>query len=674
MFRVLLLGDDGMNQQCGENHFKMYKKGKMWLCSSIATLLLLSTLDATASANTEQVDDQPANDQMETQADTPHSVVNVAAVNLQDHIPESSGIDQASDLPTSATSDANQDSNATDLTSDSTTQTNNPTDQISPVTDQKQGVPAATPDQGPVIPLDAYSQSSQSDSGNHVVVNHDIDLHNLQPVDQAALNKIDYNNAAPAGSRWTYHDFRGVADSLVDRDQRYAVPVFDAGKIENLPAAYARDAQTGQYEHLDIWDSWPVQNPQTSEVVNWHGYQLVMAMMGVPNQNDNHVYLLYNRYNDSDLSHWQNAGPIFGYNASPLSQEWSGSAIVNPDDSIQMFYTQVDTSDDNSNHQKLATAMVNLSEQDGNVVINNVENNRVLFEGDGHYYQSYPQWRATNQGADNIALRDSHVVDDADGSRYLVFEGATGSQNYQGEHQVYNWKNYGGSDHQNYQDFFTILHNQDIKSRASWANAAIGILRLSDQGKTPTVAQLYTPLITANMVSDEIERPDVVKIGGKFYLFADTRLNRGSNDYAWQKANRVIGDNVAMIGYVSDHLTDGYQPLNSTGVVLTSSVPINWRTATYSYYALPVAGHDDCVLITAYMTNRNYVAGPGMNSTWAPSFLVRLNPDNTTTVLSHSTKQGNWIWNADSQDDSLLVSNNIDFPTISEDGAMGYEF
>ncbi|CAH1856025.1 hypothetical protein [Convivina praedatoris] len=63
-----------------------------------------------------------------------------------------------------------------------------------------------------------------------------------------------------------------------------------------------------------------------------------------------------------------------------------------------------------------------------------------------------------------------------------------------------------------------------------------------------------------------------------------------------------------------------------------------------------------------------------MNSTWALRFLVRLNPDNTTTVLSHSTKQGNWIWNADIQDDSLLISNDIDFPDISKEGAMRYEF
>lgn len=109
---------------------------------------------------------------------------------------------------------------------------------------------------------------------------------------------------------------------------------------------------------------------------------------------------------------------------------------------------------------------------------------------------------------------------------------------------------------------------------------------------------------------------------------------------AWNAADKTVGDNVVMVGYVSDKLTGGYKPLNDSGVVLTASVPANWRTATYSYYAVPVEGHPDQVLITSYITNRGGVAGKGMDSTWAPSFLVQINPDNTTTVLARMTNQG----------------------------------
>lgn len=194
-----------------------------------------------------------------------------------------------------------------------------------------------------------------------------------------------------------------------------------------------------------------------------------------------------------------------------------------------------------------------------------------------------------------------------------------------------------------------------MTSRASWANAALGILRLNNDESNPKLADVYTPLVSAPMVSDEIERPDIVKLNGKYYLFAATRLNRGTGDDLWSKADKTIGDNVVMIGYVSDHLTYGYKPLNGNGVVLTSSVPFNWRTSTYSYYAMPIAGDDSDVLITAYMTNRGYVAGQGNRSTWAPSFLVKINNDGTTQVLSKATNQGDWIWDSSSENDKMLA-------------------
>lgn len=109
-----------------------------------------------------------------------------------------------------------------------------------------------------------------------------------------------------------------------------------------------------------------------------------------------------------------------------------------------------------------------------------------------------------------------------------------------------------------------------------------------------------------------------------------------------------------MLGYVSDELTGDYKPLNGSGVVLTASVPANWRTATYSYYAVPVAGYNDRVLVTAYMTNRGGVAGEGKNSTLAPSFLVKINPDGTTKVLAKVTNQGDWIWDDSSENPDML--------------------
>ncbi|WP_414152828.1 glycoside hydrolase family 68 protein [Limosilactobacillus reuteri] len=668
-----------------KEHKKMYKRGKNWAVVTLSTAALVfgaTTVNASADTNTEN------NDSSTVQITTGDNDIAVKSVTLGSGqvsaandatIKNSANANSASSAANTQNSNSQVASSAATTSSTSSASSSTNTDNkatkentnVAKEDDTQKAAPANESSEAKSEPAVNTNDSSaaknddqQSSKKNttaklnkdaeNVVKKAGIDPNSLTDDQIKALNKINFSKTAKSGTQMTYNDFQKIADTLIKQDGRYTVPFFKASEIKNMPAATTKDAQTNIIEPLDVWDSWPIQDVRTGQVANWNGYQLVIAMMGVPNQNDNHIYLLYNKYGDNELSHWKNAGPIFGYNATALSQEWSGSAVLNSDNSIQLFYTRVDTSDNNTNHQKIASATLYLTDNNGNVSLAQVANDHIVFEGDGYYYQTYDQWKATNKGADNIAMRDAHVIEDDNGDRYLVFEASTGSENYQGEEQIYNWLNYGGDDAFNIKSLFRILSNDDIKSRATWANAAIGILKLNNDEKNPKMAELYSPLISAPMVSDEIERPNVVKLGNKYYLFAATRLNRGSNDDAWMNANYTVGDNVAMVGYVADSLTGPYKPLNDSGVVLTASVPANWRTATYSYYAVPVAGKDDQLLVTSYMTNRNGVAGKGMDSTWAPSFLLQINPDNTTTVLAKMTNQGDWIWDDSSENLDMI--------------------
>lgn len=668
-----------------KEHKKMYKSGKNWAVVTLSTAVLVfgaTTVNASADTNTEN------NDSSTVQVTTGDNDIAVKSVTLGSGqvsaasdatIKNSANANSASSAANTQNSNSQVASSAATTSSTSSAASSNNTDSkaaqenanTAKNDDTQKAAPANESSEAKSEPAVNTNDSSaaknddqQSSKKNiaaklnkdaeNVVKKAGIDPNSLTDDQVKALNKINFSKTAKSGTQMTYNDFQKIADTLIKQDGRYTVPFFKASEIKNMPAATTKDAQTNIIEPLDVWDSWPVQDVRTGQVANWNGYQLVIAMMGVPGQNDNHIYLLYNKYGDNELSHWKNAGPIFGYNATPLSQEWSGSAVLNSDNSIQLFYTRVDTSDNNTNHQKIASATLYLTDNNGNISLAQVANDHIVFEGDGYYYQTYDQWKATNKGADNIAMRDAHVIEDDNGDRYLVFEASTGLENYQGENQIYNWLNYGGDDAFNIKSLFRILSNDDIKSRATWANTAIGILKLNNDEKNPKVAELYSPLISAPMVSDEIERPNVVKLGNKYYLFAATRLNRGSNDDAWMNANYTVGDNVAMVGYVADSLTGPYKPLNDSGVVLTASVPANWRTATYSYYAVPVAGKDDQLLVTSYMTNRNGVAGKGMDSTWAPSFLLQINPDNTTTVLAKMTNQGDWIWDDSSENLDMI--------------------
>lgn len=475
-----------------------------------------------------------------------------------------------------------------------------------------------------------------------------------------ALNKVDFsdNTIKGTGTSLTYRNLKDIVASFLKQDSKLAVPYFKADTIINMPAFNTVDAQTMEKEEIDVWDSWPVQDAESGVVSNWNGYQLVIAMAGAPKKNSNHIYLLYSKYGDNDFTHWKNAGPIFGYHALEDDQQWSGSATVNSDGSIQLFYTMNDTSAGKLNWQQLASATLNLAVENDDVVLKSVENDHILFDGDNYHYQSYPKFMDTFHDdhnydgipdrTDNYCLRDPHIIEDK-GSRYLIFESNTGDENYQGEKQVYTWSNYGGDDAFNLKSFLKIINNKHLYDLASWANGSIGILKLDDNEKNPSVAELYTPLVTSHMVTDEVERPSVVKMGNKYYLFTASRISKSTDVEGTVAVRGAVGDDVVMLGFVSDSLRGKYRPLNGSGVVLTASVPADWRTSTYSYYAVPVEGSSDTLLVTSYMTNRGGVAGAENKSTWAPSFLIKMNADDTTEVLPKMTNQGDWIWDQSSE-------------------------
>lgn len=648
---------------------KMYKAGKNWVVASVAVAAMVA---GSAKVSADQTTNNTTSDSaIVTSTETPETSDKDTTYTLKNDDSDKGLTQEAKatmttkDADTVAetetpVADAAQTDTAATTNKESEAVTEEKADAKAPVADDNVSDETAkdvSKEQAPketdgVKELDNLAKLN--DTAKKIAKDANLDPSKLTDEQIDSLNKVVVDNNDKAGTKLTYKDFQSIAETLAKQDPNYAIPFFNASQIKNMPAAYTKDAQTGEYADLDVWDSWPVQDAKTGYVADWNGYQLVVAMMGIPAENDSHLYLLYNKYGDNNFENWKNAGPIFGFNATPLRQEWSGSATVNSDGTIQLYYTQVDTKDNGTNHQKLASAVITLNHTADTVSIASVDNDHVIFEGDGYHYQTYQQWKDTNKGADNVAMRDAHIVETDNGDRYLVFEASTGKENYQGENQIFNWKNYGGDAAYNTKSLFDILGNEDIKSRATWANAAIGILKLNNDEKYPEVEKVYTPLVTAAMVSDEIERPDVVKLGDKYYLFAATRLNRGSNDYAWMADNYAVGDNVAMVGYVSDELTGNYKPLNGSGVVLTASVPANWRTATYSYYAVPVKGYTDRVLVTAYMTNRSGVAGEGKNSTWAPSFLVQINPDGTTRVLAKATNQGDWIWDDTSENPDML--------------------
>ena len=665
-----------------KQHKKMYKAGKYWAVATLVSASILMEVGVTTHADAVENNkyDGTANVNIDCQANVDGKIISTDDNATSGSTKQESSI--ANDNATSGSTKQESSITNDNATSGSTKQESSVANDNATSGSTKQESSVANDTKTAVVDESKNTSNTENDNSqlkqtnneqpsaatqanlkklNHeaakAVQNAKIDAGSLTDEQINELNKINFSMSAEKGAKLTFKDLEGIGNAIVKQDPQYAVPYFNAKEIKNMPASYTVDAQTGKMAHLDVWDSWPVQDPVTGYVSNYKGYQLVIAMMGIPNtpNGDNHIYLLYNKYGDNDFSHWRNAGSIFGTNENNVYQEWSGSAIVNDNGTIQLFYTSNDTSDYKLNDQRLATATLNLDVDDNGVAIKSVDNYHILFEGDGFHYQTYDQFaNGKDRKNDDYCLRDPHVVQSENGDRYLVFEANTGMEDYQSDDQIYNWANYGGDDAFNIKSFFKLLNNKNDRELASLANGAIGILKLNNDQTNPKVEEVYSPLVSTLMASDEVERVNVVKLGDKYYLFSATRVSRGSDRELNAKDITIVGDNVAMIGYVSDNLMGKYKPLNNSGVVLTASVPANWRTATYSYYAVPVEGHPDQVLITSYMSNKDFASGEGNYATLAPSFIVQINPDDTTTVLARATNQGDWVWDDSSRNDNML--------------------
>ena len=421
------------------------------------------------------------------------------------------------------------------------------------------------------------------------------------------------------------------------KNPQFKVPQFDFSTIKNIESAKGIDNE-GNPVDLDVWDSWPLQNADGT-VANYNGYNINFALAGDPEKGgDTFIYMFYQKIGDTSVDSWKNAGRVFKPTDKDVpndpflknqAEEWSGSATLTVDGKVRLFYTDRDSWAPDSGHygkQTLTTAQVNLSEPDVDTLkIDGVGDYKSIFDGaDGKMYQNVLQ--SVGVDKDNHTFRDPHYVEE-NGHKYLVFEANTGTEDgYQGEESLYNSAYYGPSN-----AFFQTEKNKLLQSAkkdyASVANGALGIIELNDDY---TLKKVMKPLITSNTITDEIERANVFKMNGKWYLFTDSRGSKMTID--------GIGDkDVYMLGFEADSLTGQYKPLNGTGLVLNMNQDPMDPTFTYSHFAVPQPNSDN-VVITSYMTNRGFFADK--KSTFAPSFLMNIKGSKTSVVPNSTLQQG----------------------------------
>jgi levansucrase len=153
-----------------------------------------------------------------------------------------------------------------------------------------------------------------------------------------------------------------------------------------------------------------------------------------------------------------------------------------------------------------------------------------------------------------------------------------------------------------------ILFAGSIANSRSSYNGAVGVARRNAQSSS---WDLCPPLVSADGLNNELERPHIVRHADLYYLFWSTQRHVFD-------PSGVQGP-TGLYGMVSSHLLDGWRPINGTGLVFAN--PESAPAQAYSWLVLPDLS------VASFVDNWGSGATRRFGGTFAPFVRLALNED-----------------------------------------------
>lgn len=285
--------------------------------------------------------------------------------------------------------------------------------------------------------------------------------------------------------------------------------------------------------HHYVWDLWPVQE-MDGRPTTVHGAELWMTLsapsVGHPELRHDSARLRLLAKADNE---WTDLGHVFTDGSSPGSREWSGSAVRRPDGTISTFYTAAGDRGESkpTYHQRVVEARPQLIVDRDAIRLERQVEHRTIVRSGSHGYLPADE---IDGGPGRIkAFRDpGWFRDPADGSEYLL-----------------------------------IAASVPYRDRYS---GAVALAKASPGGWA-----LCPPLVVADGVNHEIERPHIVVHDSRYYLFFCT--HRDSFD---PRGAAPTG----LYGFVGHSVAGPYAPLNGSGLVVGN--PLTHPDQAYAWLVL----------------------------------------------------------------------------------------
>ncbi|WP_369026943.1 glycoside hydrolase family 68 protein [Qipengyuania sp. RANM35] len=296
--------------------------------------------------------------------------------------------------------------------------------------------------------------------------------------------------------------------------------------MPEIPVIGRADARPA-IDHLHLWDLWPIETFDGS-IVRVDGAELWVIMSAPRSLHpDDRHHVARLRLTKIGKDGWSDLGDLLPEGVNPGAREWAGSTIYDPETGrLILFYTAAGRQGDTrtSYEQRLFQVEGRLIVESGAVRTGDwttpFEN---IISDDLNYVVAK---QADGKPGFIKAFRDpAHFRDPADGASYLLFTAS-------------------------------------LKQSASDFNGAIGIARASEPDLRSW--ELLPPLISADGLNNELERPVMRFVDGHYYVF-------------WSTQRRVFapdgpsGPN-GLYGMVAESLFGPYRPINGTGLVACNPV------------------------------------------------------------------------------------------------------
>jgi levansucrase len=289
---------------------------------------------------------------------------------------------------------------------------------------------------------------------------------------------------------------------------------------------------------IDIWDSWPIRTADGSLAdVCGHVVWVALAAPAVGDPGLRHDIAEHRTFLARDDGRYTDLGPLFPPGQALGSRQWAGSTVLG-DGRLTAYYTSagVAGADPPGFRQRLAAATASVECHDGVPRFVDWSSHVEILQPDPDRYDEADE--ASGEPGFIKAFRDPFpFVDPASGEQYLFFTGS-------------------------------------MPAHASTPfNGAIGVARRA--GPTLLDWELLDPVVTADGVNNELERPHVVVRDGRYYLFFSTQSRTFHPDLVAA---------TGLYGFVADSILGPYRPLNGHGTVFVN--PPERPRQVYSWLVL----------------------------------------------------------------------------------------